>query len=122
MPIQEEFDFGDESGKIVPFPVQGSGGAEALLAARKPGKGPPAKAVVEGNAGPGEAAFRVPGVSVDVWKPLYAVSEVVREVAPWKKLFDGDWFGLKDRESRQKAIGSIMGNAGQVFGVHLYFS
>ncbi len=65
-------------------------------------------------------AFKVPEVSEAAWRELFATSEAVKKAAPWKKLYDGDWFGLKDPDSGQTAIGSVVGNARQVLGVHLY--
>ena len=62
----------------------------------------------------------VPEVSEDLWRELHQAADAVKKVAPWKKLYDGDWFGLVDPVSGDTFIGSILGNSRQVYGVHLY--
>lgn len=75
-----------------------------------------------GSAGDGFDAseFVIPEVSDDVWRALMEASDVVKGAAPWKKLYDDNWFALKDRDRGVTHIGSVVGNARKVFGLHLY--
>lgn len=62
---------------------------------------------------------RPPEVPLGIWRDLLAAAKAVRETEPWQWLADRDVFALID-EDGQAWFPSVLGAAGQVFGVALY--
>jgi len=54
------------------------------------------------------------------WRALYAAAERFRQLAPWSWMFDADVFGVRDPSSGQVGWCTVLGNAGEVFGLAVY--
>ncbi len=62
----------------------------------------------------------VPKVSDAVWSQLCAATLAVRETEPWKTLYDSELIGIRDPESGEIMLLSVLGAGGNVFAVHLH--
>ncbi|MBO0860315.1 MAG: hypothetical protein J2P21_17935 [Chloracidobacterium sp.] len=54
------------------------------------------------------------------WGRLYAAAGRVRKIAPWKRMLETDVFGVRNPERDEIGFLSVMGAAGERFGVALY--
>lgn len=63
---------------------------------------------------------RPPSLSIDTFRSLIAASVEFCELAPWDYLSDSDLFGIHDAKTGNVRLASVMGNAGQVFGLMVH--
>lgn len=62
----------------------------------------------------------VPELSDAVMQGLFAAAADVLELKPWKKLYDTDWFGIRDPDSGETHVAAVMGASRQFMAVHVY--
>jgi hypothetical protein len=60
-----------------------------------------------------------PEVPLETWRDLFAAAQAFRAARPWDWMDDSDLFALVDEDGRP-FFPSVLGAAGQVFGVALY--
>ena len=61
-----------------------------------------------------------PPVTLESWRTLLSLTAGLATLAPWKFAYDRDVVGLIDPLTGEKRIGSVLGNAGQVFAIVIY--
>ncbi len=54
------------------------------------------------------------------WKRLYEVAVKVKELAPWEWMYEDQIFGVQNPEAEEIGFVSIMGIAGEHFGLSVY--
>ncbi len=54
------------------------------------------------------------------WKRLYEFAVKVKELAPWEWMYEDQIFGVQNPDTEEIGFVSIMGNAGEHFGISLY--
>jgi hypothetical protein len=59
-------------------------------------------------------------IAHETWTLLYGQAEKLRQMQPWKLLYDADLFGIMDAESGQIVWFSVMGALGEVFSLGVY--
>lgn len=57
---------------------------------------------------------------LEEWRELLAAAQAFREVAPWRWLGDDPLLGIEDPVTGELGLGSVMGAAGQAFGVLVF--
>lgn len=58
--------------------------------------------------------------TLEQWKELYQVASEIKEMKPWEIFSDVDLIGLKNEDEDDIAFVSIMGNAGNCYGISVY--
>lgn len=58
--------------------------------------------------------------TLEQWKELYQVASEIKEMKPWENFSDVDLIGLKNQDKDDIAFVSIMGNAGNCYGISVY--
>ncbi len=61
-----------------------------------------------------------PGLPAEVARPLLAVAERIRPLAPWKRMLDSHLIGLRDDASGELQIASVLGTLGTMFAIIIY--
>ncbi len=59
-------------------------------------------------------------IAPETWTLLYSQAEKLRLLKPWKKLYDSDFFGIRDAESGQIVWFAVLGALGEVFSLAVY--
>ena len=54
------------------------------------------------------------------WKRLYEFAVKVKELAPWEWMYEDQIFGVQNPEAEEIGFVSIMGIAGEHFGISFY--
>jgi len=62
----------------------------------------------------------IPDLPMSVFKKLCALASDYHQLAPWKYLSDSDMLAIEDPVTKKLRLVSIMGNAGQVFGLIIH--
>ena len=62
----------------------------------------------------------MPELSASLNEELFGLAHMARGMEPWKELCDQDWYGVRDPETGEIQIVSILGMDGKVFAVQLY--
>lgn len=78
--------------------------------------------IFELSGAPGSEADDVviPDLSEQTLSELFSRAEKVLKLKPWKHLNDTDWFGIRDPESGETHIASVMGASRHFFAVQVY--
>ena len=59
-------------------------------------------------------------ISKATWQKLFSLAIQFKQLAPWEWMFDSDIFGVKNPETGVTCYCTIMGNAGEMFGMGIY--
>ena len=59
-------------------------------------------------------------ISKATWQKLFSLAIQFKQQAPWEWMFDSDIFGVKNPETGVTCYCTIMGNAGEMFGMGIY--
>ncbi|MDA0767287.1 MAG: plasmid pRiA4b ORF-3 family protein [Verrucomicrobia bacterium] len=62
----------------------------------------------------------MPEMSEDLREELFGLAYKVRQSEPWEEYCDQDWYGVRDPETGELQIVSILGMDGKVFALQLY--
>ena len=57
---------------------------------------------------------------LSAFRAVFVLGETIREVEPWKDLWDQDIFGVRDPDSGLLDIVSVLGRNGEVYAVHVH--
>lgn len=63
---------------------------------------------------------KIPEVSPDTWKKLYAAASQFEALMPWKTFDDDELFGVQDPADGQMGYGCILGALGEVLALNVY--
>lgn len=59
-------------------------------------------------------------LNLEKWKALYEVADRVKKLEPWKDFCDIDVIAIRTEKMKEPAYFSIMGNAGDCYGICVY--
>ena len=62
----------------------------------------------------------IPRVRTETYRELYALSDWMLKARPWEAMADFHCFVIEDPDSGDEQVAVVMGNAGQVYALHLY--
>jgi len=68
----------------------------------------------------GRLASRYPAPMPPAWLALYESADLFRTLTPWRWIHDYEVFGVRDPATGQIGWCSVMGNAGEFFGLGIY--
>lgn len=63
---------------------------------------------------------KIPAVSLDVWKDLYAEAMRYESIKPWNILCEESFFGVQDPASGQLGYGCVLGEMGTFLALAVY--
>lgn len=63
---------------------------------------------------------KIPAVSLDVWKDLYAEAARFESIKPWNILCEESFFGVQDPTSGQLGYGCVLGEMGTFLALAVY--
>lgn len=62
----------------------------------------------------------IPQIPLEIWRPLYAAADSLRELALWEELGDAELLGVDHPRTGEAMLGVTMGALGEVFGLSLH--
>jgi len=58
--------------------------------------------------------------TIDQWRQLYDLARRIKEMSAWDWMYETDIFGVQHPETSELGFVSVMGNAGEHFGIAVY--